>query len=240
MHFALGRDRIVEPRVLSSIRKPAQGRLYVAAVTKPRRRTQEERRTASEEALLDAAAELVAEHGIDRATLRNIGARAGTSRGLATHHFGSKDAMIERLAARAQERLAEGFRDANKDVRGQHRTTLDGLRFSIQTYLDMYDEPTADRRALVAMWGAMIPEHAAVEGMLDADRRGAEGWGQWIRNGQADGSIRSDVDPDAAGVLILALTRGIAAMHLIDPDLVDLDALRAECDAWLTAALAAS
>ena len=73
-----------------------------------------------------------------------------------------------------------------------------------------------------------------------ADRRGAAGWGEWIRTGQVDGSIRSDIDPDAAGALILALTRGIAPMQLIYPDLVGLHALRAECDSWLPAALAAS
>ena len=50
-------------------------------VTGPaRRRTQAERRAASEAALLSAAAELIAERGFERTSLRSIGARAGTSR----------------------------------------------------------------------------------------------------------------------------------------------------------------
>ena len=51
------------------------------------RSTQAERRSRSEEALLDAAAELIAERGVERASLAAIGARAGVSRGLAKHAF---------------------------------------------------------------------------------------------------------------------------------------------------------
>jgi hypothetical protein len=84
----------------------------------------------------------------------------------------------------------------------------------------------------------MIPAQASVEGILEADRRGVVGWGQWISDGQADGSIRADVEAEAGGLMILALTRGIAAMHLIDPDLVDMPTVRRTCDQWITAALA--
>ena len=48
----------------------------------------------------------------------------------------------------------------------------------------------------------------------------------------------ADVDPDAAGVTLLALTRGVAALLLIDPELVDLDAVRRTCDDWIATALA--
>ena len=65
-------------------------------MTEPRR-TQEERRSEAEKRLLGAAAELIAETGPSGVTLANIGERAGYSRGLATHHFGSKGAMMQRL-----------------------------------------------------------------------------------------------------------------------------------------------
>ena len=61
------------------------------------RRTQAERRAASEAALLSAAAELIAERGIERTSLRSIGDRAGASRAMPGYHFGSKEALIERL-----------------------------------------------------------------------------------------------------------------------------------------------
>jgi AcrR family transcriptional regulator len=61
------------------------------------RRTQGERRTEAERRLVAAAAELVGEIGPSRVTLANVGERAGYSRGLATHHFGSKGALMQRL-----------------------------------------------------------------------------------------------------------------------------------------------
>ena len=204
------------------------------------RRTQAERRNRSEEAILDAAAAVIAERGIDRASLTSIGTRAGLSRALPAHHFGSKDALVDRLAERAQERLGDAMVAAieQSDVDGDEASALDFLRFMVGAYLDLFVEPTADDVALVALWGAVIPAEASVAGLVDADRRAVTGWAAVIARGQEDGSIRADVDPDAAGVTLLALTRGVAALLLIDPELVDLDAVRRTCDDWIATALA--
>ncbi|MFD8128576.1 helix-turn-helix domain-containing protein [Streptomyces mirabilis] len=61
------------------------------------RRSQEDRRAEAERRLLEAAAELIGEIGTSRVTLAAIGERAGYSRGLVTHHFGSKSALMQRL-----------------------------------------------------------------------------------------------------------------------------------------------
>src|SRR5437764_2201484 len=50
--------------------------------------------------LLDAAAELIAEVGYDRATLAQIGERAGYSHGLVTRRFGSKENLLWTLVER--------------------------------------------------------------------------------------------------------------------------------------------
>lgn len=49
----------------------------------------------SREAILDAAEELFAAHGIDGTTLQAIGERAGVSRGLPNYLFGSKEALYQ-------------------------------------------------------------------------------------------------------------------------------------------------
>lgn len=204
------------------------------------RRTQAERRSRSEEALLDAAAALIAERGIDRASLTSIGTRAQMSRALPAHHFGSKDAMVDRLAERAQERLSDAMVaaiDRSSLDRGE-ASALDLLRFMVGAYLELFVEPTPDDVALVALWGAVIPAEASVAGLVDADRRAVAGWAALIERGRRDGSIRTDVDPNAAGVALLALTRGVAALLLIDPELVDLPSVRRTCDDWIATALA--
>jgi AcrR family transcriptional regulator len=210
-----------------------------ASESRPRR-TQAERRSRSEEALLDAAAALIAERGIDRASLHTIGSRAGTSRGLPSHHFGSKDAMIARLAQRSQEKLSREMVVAleRSGVDAGHASALDVLRAFVGIYLELFVEPAVDDWALVALWGAMVPAEASVEGMVEADRRAVEGWAAIIQHGHADGSISIDVDPTAAGATLFGLTRGVAALLLIDPGLVDVESVRQMCDDLIARALA--
>jgi AcrR family transcriptional regulator len=211
------------------------------AVSEPAsRRSQAERRAASEEALLRAAAELIAERGIERATLARIGERSGASRALSTYHFGSKDALIARLASDAQDRMREATVTALEAAGGGAATVtaLDGLRAMVDTYLHRCEHPTALDRALLVMWGATFPTEASVEGMVEADRRSYDGWSELIRQGQAEGSIRDDLDPGATAVMLLGFMRGVAALLSTDAAITDMGGVRRTCDAVITAALA--
>jgi AcrR family transcriptional regulator len=206
----------------------------------PSPRTQAQRRAESEAALLDAAAELIAERGIDRASLGSIGERAGSSRGLPTHHFGSKDALVARVARRAQDRVRSETAAAleQRQLDRDDVSTLEVLRITVDTYLDLYENASAEARALIVMWGATFPSDAAVEGMHDAQQDAYTGWADTIRAGQQDGSIRQDVDPAAAAVVLIGLMRGVAALLLTDSDLADMADVRSTCDQWVTQALA--
>jgi AcrR family transcriptional regulator len=206
----------------------------------PSPRTQAQRRAESEAALLDAAAELIAERGIDRASLGSIGERAGSSRGLPTHHFGSKDALVARVARRAQDRVRSATAAALEQRQQSEGdiSALELVRVTVDTYLDLFENATAEAHALIVMWGATFPSEAAVEGMLDAQRDAYTGWSDTIRQGQQDGSIRQDLDPATAAVVLIGLMRGVAALLLTDSDLADMAGVRSTCDQWITQALA--
>ena len=204
------------------------------------RRTQSERRNRSEEALFAAAAELIAERGVEGASLASIGGRAGVSRGLPTHHFGSKDALVARLAQRAQERISVAMLGA---VRRQSRRVedLSGLEIvylTVDSYLEMFERPSAYERALLVMWGSTFPSRSSVDGMVDAERRSYDGLSEVIGAGQRDGSVRAGVDPTAAAVLLLGMIRGVAALMLTDSDLTDMTRVRRTCHDWVHASLA--
>ncbi len=202
-------------------------------------RTQVQRRAESEELLLSAAAELVAERGIDRASLASIGERAGSSRGLPTHHFGSKDALVARLARRAQDRVG----DATAAAFERRRTSsgdapgLERVRVTVDAYLELFEHPTADARALLVMWGATFPSEAEVDGMIEAQQTAYAGWTDTIRQGQHDGSIRQDLDPVSAAVVLFGMMRGVAALLVTDAELIDMTGARRTCDEWISAAL---
>lgn len=205
------------------------------------RRTQAERRSESEEALLGAAADLVAERGIERASLASIGERAGASRGLPTHHFGSKDALIERLARRAQDcihdSMVAGVERARRADEGL--TELDLILVSVDVYLEIFFEnPSPEERALLVIWGSTFPSSSSVEGMAEAHRRSYQGWADLIEAGQEAGSIRGDIDSNSFAVLILGMIRGVAGLSLTDAGVADMRLVRDSCRASLSAALA--
>src|ERR1700712_3044245 len=93
------------------------------------RRTQEERRNDAKQRLLGAAAELIGEIGPAGVTLANIGERAGFSRGLPTHYFGSKGAMMQRLV----DNVTDEFQ-VSIFVQHQVDSAADSLRSLISTY----------------------------------------------------------------------------------------------------------
>jgi AcrR family transcriptional regulator len=203
------------------------------------RHSQAERRGQSEDALLDAAAELVAERGVQGASLASIGARAGVSRGLPSHHFGSKDALVARLAERAQRRIGQEMLEAQqrRATRSPGLSAIDELFLTVDVYLEMFEDPTPDERALIVMWGSTFPSRASVDGIADAERRSYDGLSQLIGSGQRDGSVRPDLDPIATAVLLHGLMRGLAALRLTDGGLTDMRGVRQTCHDWISSAL---
>ena len=67
-------------------------------------------------AVLDAALELVDERGVGGFSMREVARRAGVSHNAPYHHFADKGALVEELVAESFEELADGLRDAERDV----------------------------------------------------------------------------------------------------------------------------
>ncbi len=72
--------------------------------------TRAESAAATRRALLDAAAELLDLGGPEAVTLREVGARAGVTRGAPYRHFADKDSLLTAIAAERWERLADQVR----------------------------------------------------------------------------------------------------------------------------------
>jgi AcrR family transcriptional regulator len=181
-----------------------------------------QRRDEAERALLQAALRLFARKGINTSSLADIGAEAGYSRGLANHYFGSRAALIERLASLTQREFVEAL--------GERSADPDAVLAIADAYLDRVAGNSAASRAFFVMWGASFAEEAPVRKIFVADderfRRGIE---TLVRTGQDSGTMRSDVNPIGFAVVFVALLRGLAAQFLVSPDGVDLGAARTTC-----------
>ncbi|WP_166614603.1 TetR/AcrR family transcriptional regulator [Kineococcus vitellinus] len=70
---------------------------------------------ATRRALLDAAGELLDEGGVDVVTLREVGARAGVSRGAPYRHFADKASLLSAVAAEGWQRLGHRIHALRRD-----------------------------------------------------------------------------------------------------------------------------
>lgn len=187
----------------------------------PPRRTQAERRDESGRSLVEAAIEVVADEGVSAATFEAIGRRAGYSRGLATQRFGSKQKLIEAVIQHLHEQQERGLVEHRID-------DLAGLE-AVLAYVDLYlrnlgresegrayfmllSAQVADATELRAAFAA---EHGRVERRLEA----------LVQKGQAEGSIRREIDADAAALMIGSLLLGLSIQVLVDPA-TDVDPIR--------------
>jgi len=189
------------------------------------------RKRDAEIALLKAAEELIAQQGITATSLAQIGERAGYSRGLVNHHFGNKDALIARLAGRAQDWFA-GRTAETKATSGR-----EAILATIDTYLEISLSGNKSARAFLVLWGASFPADASIEGLSENDARARAGFEEMIVAAQSDGSIHSDIDPKATATIMLGLIRGVAAQSVVAGRGLGREKVKAQCRKFIEAAL---
>ena len=196
-------------------------------------RTQEQRRVEAERRLVRAAAELVGEVGPARVTLANVGERAGYSRGLATHHFGSKGALMQRLV----ETVTSQFRDAMNEE-SQSDSPIVQLRQLIDFYFRVVSDLQPLNRARLVLWADAVagPSEDVRPRMISADREFREEIEKRIRFAVSTGEVTGSIDPAGLATVIVAMMRGVALQRVLD-DQVDLDAARKEVEQLLTSRL---
>jgi AcrR family transcriptional regulator len=202
-------------------------------VASPARKTQAERRCESEQALLKAAVDIIANAGVGAVTFEALGRSGGFSRGLASVRFGSKARLIEAVLHHLHERQEELVREHGFDA-------IAGLD-AVLGYADLCLREMARRneaRAYFMLLSSAIAEfsdsrsgfaatHADVEQRLH----------RWIVRGQAEGAIRRELDPRAAALMIGCLMFGLSMQLLVDPS-IDFEPLREASLAMLRTSLA--
>ncbi|MCU4185978.1 TetR/AcrR family transcriptional regulator [Acidiferrimicrobium sp. IK] len=174
----------------------------------PVRRTQQERREETERKVLAAATALIAQHGSRALTLAAVGEGAGYSRGIVSHHFGSRENLLRAVMREARTFALPEVGDS----------AADWLAATVRAYLKNVTSRRPAASAFLQMWGEAIAadpvlmplyaEHDASFRRLLADK---------VRDGIRDGSVRADVDPDAMAVSLVGLLRGVALQLISTP-----------------------
>ena len=102
--------------------------------------TQAERTALSDRRMFEAAIELINEFGTRKMTLKEIGERAGYSRGLASYRFGSKDGLLRELFVRFDKRWKEHLGERLQGKRG-----IEAIRAGIHAQRDFHRPQPVER-----------------------------------------------------------------------------------------------
>jgi len=195
----------------------------------PERKTQEERRGEAEQRLIEAAAAMVSEAGPAKVTVANVGERAGYSRGLVSHHFGSKRVLMQRLV----ESVTYQFREALFDQQ-QSSDALGELRTLIDIYFDVVSDLQPINRARLVLWADAVanPSDDIRPAMVIADQEFREEIEKRLHQAIATSQVPPNVNAHGLATVIIAMLRGVALQSLIDDD-IDLAAARFEIEQLL-------
>jgi AcrR family transcriptional regulator len=204
------------------------------AEAKTVRRSQTERRDEAEQRLFSAAVALIAEHGLERLTLAEVGMAAGYSRGLPAHYFGSKAGLIVTLA----ERLVEDFGRALERVE-RHELGLARLLGTVRFYLDSAMREPVGAQALYVLLSEAVSNPLIRDQIARLNARSARAFEVNLVAAIQAGEVRADIDAAAQATLILGALRGAVSLWLLSPDGVDLSRARDALVASLERSLAA-
>lgn len=176
--------------------------------------TQAERTARAEESMVAAAIELLNTVGIRGTTLVAIGEKSGYSRGLATHHFGSKAGLfrtvLKRMTAVWTEQLLQAL---------DGRTGVEAVTAAIDAHLAHVLAHPDYIHATNILWGAALdPASGFKPNVAEFMRIQRRSVATWIRGGQARGEIPPDIDPERMAEQYYGGLIGINNQWLVSPD----------------------
>lgn len=177
------------------------------------RRSQEARTALSDQRMLDAAVSLIVDIGIAGMTLAAIGERAGYSRGLVTHRFGSKAGLLAYVHDTV---VADWIRRVQRAVGDS--SGLIALHRVVDALYGFIAESPDDVRAMYLLRYSSIDPSAEfrpnVAKALKAQRRDVQ---RWIEAGQKAGTVNKKLDAALIAELFCASLDGLIYRWLVDP-----------------------
>jgi len=199
----------------------------VPAAPKYSRLTQEQRQAA----LIAAGLACLARGGILEFTIDNICREAGVSRGLITHHFGSKDGLMVAIYRSMYDRLHQGIETAP----GGAPSAASRLRAMVETIFAPELFSREELNIWLALWGEIVNNPA-----LKREHR--RQYARYLRNLEAvlaevvaARGLVLEVRPLAQ--MVIALVDGLGLERCIEPRLLSPRAARDICLSTLEAVL---
>jgi len=176
-----------------------------------------ERKAQTRARLLDAAARVYARRGFDGATLDEVAAEAGFTKGAVYSHFGSKEKLLMALSEdQRAAQLTEQLMLFDRERTGGERPLAGAAR-----WMEILREEPDRFRLFVELW-VRAQRDDRLRGHLAG---GVEGLRRMLARFAAAGAADAGLEPDAeaerqAANVFVALTLGMGLVTLLDEDAV--------------------
>ena len=159
----------------------------------------------------EAAARVVAERGIENATIRAIAERAGLSTGALAHYFDGKDELMVHALRWATERMSDRLLERLAGLR-----TLDELSAAVRAVLPLEEQGAVVWRVQISFWayGVGRPD------LVSLHRREMGGWlarvVEAVGRIQRAGIVRSDLAAEHITAALISMVMGMGVQLLFD------------------------
>ena len=180
------------------------------------RRTKEEA-ARTRDAIVEAALACFDDHGIAHATLDEIAAAAGVTKGAVYHHFGGKRAILHEIRERVSLPLLDKADTAL--LAAGPRPALERIERFLLAIIDLVETDARTRRALGVMHfkceyvGDMGEELA---GMLRNHRHLIDALETAYKQARREGALLPGISPRVAALTTAAFLNGLVRVWLID------------------------
>jgi AcrR family transcriptional regulator len=149
------------------------------------------------EEVLRAAGEVFAEKGYDGCSTQDIADRLGILKGSLYYYTDSKESLLFELV---EETMRQGLLVVEK-IAEQKKPAVDRLRELVRAHIDYLTDNLVNIKLLLHERRSLAPAHRQVVRELEEAYQAR--MRTLVSEGQADGSIRKDLDPGIATLAIL-------------------------------------
>ncbi|MGV9664632.1 TetR/AcrR family transcriptional regulator [Nocardia niigatensis] len=153
---------------------------------------------------MEAAFEVFTANGYQATAISEVAARAGIGQGTVYRYFGSKREILDHVIDLGVEKVTDAMElDTVLGTAGQVGELVAAVRAALNRLWDLLEREPRVLRLLVVEAGAIDPELA--HRLLGLEALTASLIAGELTRGREEGWIRSDIDPDVLGHMILTM-----------------------------------
>lgn len=189
----------------------------MSSIQKPKKKRLRPTRAQTRQRLLQAAGEVFAQLGYDRASLDDVATAAGLTKGAVYSSFAGKDDLFYALM---QERIDERLALVTEAVERQ-ATVRDITRDAGSSLAQLMSSQRDWHLLFIEFWARAVRD-PGLHDELARERRSVRGLiAQFLEARAAEAEVNLPAPAEQLAVAVLALSNGVAIEHLADPDTVD-------------------